>query len=154
MLNSDNKKYNIVDETIPFYQIALHGIVDYSSESLNLSQDAGETFLKSAELGAGLYYTITDEPTSVLQDSKYTEYFATEYSLWKDEIVENYERFSKDFAGTFDEYIVNHEKVADNVYKTEFSGGLTVVVNYNYNPFRYEGTEIPARDYIVKGGTK
>lgn len=149
-----NKKFNIVDETIPFYQIALHGIVDYTAESLNLSQDAGETFLKSAELGAGLYYTITDEPTSVLQDSKYTEYFATEYSLWKDEIVENYERFSKDFAGTFDEYIVNHEKVANNVYKTEFSGGLTVVVNYNYNPFRYEGTEIPARDYIVKGGTK
>lgn len=149
-----NKSFNIVDETIPFYQIALHGIVDYTAESLNLSQDAEETFLKSAELGAGLYYTITKQPTSVLQDSKYTEYFATEYDLWKDTIVENYNRFSKDFAGTFDEYIVGHEKLADNLYKTEFSGGLTVLVNYNYNDVTYNGETVPARDYIVKGGTK
>ncbi len=149
-----NKKYNIVDETIPFYQIALHGIVDYTAESLNLSQDAEDTYLKSAELGAGLYYTITDEPTSALQESKYTEFFATDYALWKDSIVENYERFSKDFEGTYDEYIVDHEKISDNVYKTEFSGGRTVIVNYNYNPFNYDGAEIPARDYIVKGGTK
>ncbi len=149
-----NKKYNIVDETIPFYQIALHGIVDYTAESLNLSQDAEDTYLKSAELGAGLYYTITDEPTSALQESKYTEFFATDYALWKDSIVENYERFSKDFEGTYDEYIVGHEKISDNVYKTEFSGGRTVIVNYNYNPFNYDGAEIPARDYIVKGGTK
>lgn len=149
-----NKSFNIVDETIPFYQIALHGIVDYTAESLNLSQDAEETFLKSAELGAGLYFTVTKQPTSVLQDSKYTEYFATEYDLWKDEIIENYNRFSTDFAGTFDEYIVGHEKVDNNLYKTEFSGGLTVLVNYNYNDVSYNGETIPARDYVVKGGTK
>ena len=149
-----NKSFNIVDETIPFYQIALHGIVDYTSEPVNLSQDAEEVFLKSAELGAGLYFTITSEPTSVLQDSKYTEYFATDYSLWKDTIKEKYTRFMNDFNGTYDKNITGHEKLADNVYKTEFDGGLTVVVNYNYNSYDYNGKTIPARDYIVEGGKR
>lgn len=147
-----NKNFNIVDEAIPFYQIALHGIVNYTAESLNLSQNSEETYLKSAELGAGLYYTITQSPSSVLQDSKYTEYFATEYNLWKDTINEDYNRFSNDFNGTYDEYITGHEKIAENVYKTEFANGVKVIVNYNYNPFNYNGTEIQARDYIVEGG--
>ena len=148
-----NKSFNIVDETVPFYQIALHGIVDYTAESLNLSQNAEETYLKSAELGAGLYYTLTQSPSSVLQDSKYTEYFATEYNLWKDTIIEEYNRFSGDFNGTYDEFIINHEKVAGNVYRTEFANGVKVIVNYNYNDFSYNGTNIPARDYIVEGGS-
>lgn len=147
-----NKSFNIVDETIPFYQIALHGIVDYTAESMNLSQNSEETYLKSAELGAGLYYTLTQSPSSVLQDSKYTEYFATEYDLWKDTVLETYNRFSTDFNGTYDEYITGHEKVADNVYKTEYANGVKVIVNYNYNDFSYNGTEIPARDYIVERG--
>lgn len=149
-----NKSFNIIDETIPFYEIALHGIVDYTGEAINLSQDAEELLLKSAELGAGLYYAVTDEDASVLQDTKYTEYFATNYDLWKETIVENYERFSKDFAGTFDETITGHSMVAENVYMTEYSNGLSVIVNYNYNPVTYMGSQIPARDYVVKGGTK
>lgn len=148
-----NKSFNIVDETIPFYEIALHGLVDYTAESLNLSQDAEETFLKSAELGAGLYYTVTKQPTSVLQDSKYTEYFATDYSLWKDTIAENYKRFVNDFDGSYDDLITGHSQVAENVYRTEFSDGRIVLVNYNYNPVTVNGEQIPARDYVVKGGT-
>lgn len=148
----NTKKFNIVDESIPFYQIALHGIVNYTAESMNLSQDAKETFLKSAELGANLYYTITKEPASTLQDSKYTEYFATDYSLWKDTIIEDYKRFANDFNGTYNQYITGHEKLADNVYKTQFGNGVEVIVNYNYNDFSYNGTNVPARDYIVEGG--
>ncbi|MBE5928917.1 MAG: hypothetical protein E7267_06050 [Lachnospiraceae bacterium] len=147
-----NKSFNIVDETIPFYQIALHGIVNYTAESLNLSQNAEETFLKSAELGANLYYTLTEESAQILQDTKYTEYFATEYDLWKDTIVENYTRFAKDFSGIGDEYITGHEKIAEDVYATEYSDGTRVIVNYNFDSFDYNGTEIPARDYVVEGG--
>jgi len=148
----NNKCFNIIDETVPFYQIALHGIVNYTGEPLNLSQNSDETFLKSAELGAGLCYTLTNEPASVLQDSKYTEYFATDYSKWKDSIVENYNRFSNDFNGTYDEYITNHEQVAPNVYRTEFESGKAVVVNYNFNSYTHNGVTVPARDYIMEGG--
>lgn len=148
----NNKKFNIIDEAVPFYQIALHGLVNYTAEALNLSQNSEDTFLKSVEYGAGLYYTVTKENAEVLQDSKYTEYFATDYSKWKDTIVEDYNRLSKDFEGVYDEFIVDHEKIASNVYRTEYESGLAVIVNYNYNSFDYKGKTIPARDYIVEGG--
>ena len=99
-----------------------------------------------------MYYTVTKENAEVLQDSKYTEYFATDYSKWKDTIVEDYNRLSKDFEGVYDEFIVDHKKIASNVYRTEYESGLAVIVNYNYNSFDYTGTTIPARDYIVEGG--
>jgi hypothetical protein len=150
----NNKSFNIIDETVPFYQIALHGLVRYTAEPLNLSQNSEDTFLKSAEYGAGLCYTVTKENAEVLQDSKYTEYFATDYSKWKDTIIENYNRFSKDFGGVYDDYIIKHEKLAENVYRTQYESGLAVVVNYNYSPYTHNGTEVPARDYIVEGGAK
>ena len=43
----------------PFYTMALHGLVDYTAESYNLSEDASETLLKSIENGAGLYFVLT-----------------------------------------------------------------------------------------------
>jgi len=47
---------------------------------------------------------------------------------------------------------VSHKKISDNVYKTGYADGTEVIVNYNYNDFNYNGTVVPARDYIVEGG--
>ena len=42
-------KYSILDETVPFYQIALHGALDYTGVSLNLSDDLQTELLRCAE---------------------------------------------------------------------------------------------------------
>lgn len=44
--------YTIIDETVPFYQIAIHGYVNYTGKALNLSGDYQEELLKAAEYGA------------------------------------------------------------------------------------------------------
>lgn len=152
-MNLDARAVNIIDEQVPFYQMALHGLVNYSGEAINLSENQEENILKSAEAGAGLYFTYIYEDTSVLQDGKYTKYYACNFDQWKDETVELYNKFNETFAGTYDKAIDNHEKLAEGVYKTTFEGGKAVVVNYNYTSYNYNGQEIPARDFAaVKGG--
>ena len=47
--------------------MALHGLVNYSGAAINLADDEKENILKSAESGAGLYFTYIAEKTSVLQ---------------------------------------------------------------------------------------
>ena len=73
-MDIDSKAVNIIDESVPFYQIALHGLVNYSGSAINLSEDEKDMILKSAETGAGLYFTFMHQPTSVLQDTDYTQY--------------------------------------------------------------------------------
>ena len=153
-MNIASKPVNLIDEQIPFYQMALHGLVNYSGEALNLAEDEEESILKSAETGAGLYYTYIYENTSVLQDGKYTRYYACNFDQWKEDTVNLYNKFKEQLGDIYNQFITSHEKVADGVYKTTYENGKTVLVNYNYNDYNYEGTAVPKRDFVTIGGEK
>lgn len=145
----DTKAVNIIDESVPFYQIALHGIVNYSGSAINLSEDQTDMILKTAETGAGLYYTFMNAPTSVLQDGEYTQYYACNFTDWKDSALELYNKFNTNLGDVYNQYIVGHEKLANGVYKTTYENGKSVVVNYNYADYDYNGTKIPQRDFVT-----
>ncbi|MCH5252008.1 MAG: hypothetical protein J1F22_03440 [Lachnospiraceae bacterium] len=153
-LNIASKPVNLIDEQIPFYQMALHGLVDYSGAALNLSQDEEENILKSAETGAGLYYTYIYEDTSVLQNGRYTRYYACNFDQWKEDTVNLYNKFTEQLGDTYNQFITEHEQVADGVYKTTYENGKTVLVNYSYEDYDYQGTSVPKRDFVTIGGEK
>lgn len=148
-LDIDTKAVNIIDESVPFYQIALHGLVNYSGSAINLSEDQTDMILKSAETGAGLYYTFMHAQTSVLQDGEYTQYYACNFTDWKDTAVELYNRFNTDLGDIYSQYIVAHEKLASGVYKTTYESGKSVIVNYNYADYDYNGKTVPQRDFVT-----
>lgn len=148
-MDIDTRTVNIIDESVPFYQIALHGLVNYSGSAINLSEDQTDMILKSAETGAGLYYTFINASTSVLQDGEYTQYYACNFTDWKDSAVELYNDFNSKLGDVYNQYIVGHEKLANGVYKTTYENGKAVVVNYNYADYDYEGTTVPQRDFVT-----
>lgn len=142
--------YTILDETVPFYQIAIHGYVNYAGEALNLSGDCQEELLKSAEYGAGLYFTFMEEETTQLQNTYYTQYFGANYDAWKDRMMEIYNRYETELGDTCQERIVDHEILADGVAVTTYENGAKVYVNYNTSDYTIQNQiTIPARDYLV-----
>ncbi len=151
-LNIDVKAVNIIDESVPFYQIALHGLVNYSGSAINLSADQTNMILKSAETGAGLYYSFMYAPTSDLQDTDFTQFYACSFMDWKDTAIELYNKFEENLGDVYDQYIVGHEKLSNGVYKTTYENGKVVYVNYNYADYEHEGITIPQRDFITTGG--
>ena len=86
-MNLTGQAYAIVDERVPFYQIALHGMKDYTGEAINLSGDYQTMLLECAEYGAGLNFTFMAENTRVLQDSTYSCYTSSGYEYWKDQVI-------------------------------------------------------------------
>lgn len=143
-------EYTIIDQTIPFYQLALHGYVNYTGEALNLTQNGEEELLKSAEYGAGLSFTIMDESAFTLQNTLYTEYFGAEYSAWRDKIVDIYNRYNQEMGHVFQQKMVSHSNVMENLTCTEYEDGTKVYVNYRYKDLQLEnGVVVPARDYLV-----
>ncbi len=144
-------RYQIIDYMVPFYSMAIHGLVDYSGGSLNLAGNYQEMVLKSAEAGAGLSFTYMKKDVSILQDSNYTYLFAAEYDKWKDNAYSIYSRYQKELGHCFNQFITDHESLAEGVFVTSYEDGTKVYVNYNDTDYERDGFIVPARDYKVEG---
>lgn len=147
----DSKGFNIIDEEIPFYQIALHGVVPYAGEAINLAENYKKNLLKTIETGAGLYFLFMDEPTATLQESNYTKYYGADFSLVFDSSTELYQELKTKLEGIYGQYIVDHQKLAEGVYMTVYEDGTKAIVNYNSFDYSYKGKIISAEDYLIEG---
>ena len=126
-------EYTIIDKKVPFYQLALHGYVNYTGEPLNMTQDYEEELLKSAEYGAGLSFTFMDETAFTLQNTLYTQYFGSDYAASKDKMLEIYTRYNQELGHVFNQRMTGHEFVANGVTVTTYEDGTKVYVNYTYD---------------------
>lgn len=141
-------EYTILDQRVPFYQIAIHGYVNYTGKPLNLAQNWEEELLESAEYGAGLSFTVMNESAFALQKTLYTKYFGADYASWHDRILEVYSRYNAELGGTFRQKIVDHKRMTETLACTVYEDGTKVYVNYGYSDVTADdGTLVGARDY-------
>lgn len=148
-MNLFGYRYSIIDQTVPVYQIALHGYKNYTGEATNLTQNGEEQLLASAEYGAGLAFTLMDETAFTLQDTLYTQYFGAEYDAIHDSMMETYTRYNNELGHTFNKTITNHNIITSTLRMTEYEDGTKVYVNYGYDAQSADGITVPARDYLV-----
>ena len=57
--------------------------------------------------------------------------------------------FYKRYRHLTPEEMTNHREISQNVFKTDFANGSSIVVNYNTTPFKFGGRVVPAKDFIV-----
>jgi len=151
-MNLSGNNYALLDERIPFYQIALHGMKDYTGDPINLAEDYEEEFLNAVEYGAGLNFTLMNADGKILQESDYTGYYGASYASWGEKAIEMIIRYQADMKGLNQQKIVNHEILESDVRVTEYENGTKVYVNYTDEDVSTDGVTVPARDYVVKGG--
>lgn len=142
-------EYTILDECVPFYQIALHGYIDYTGFPINTGGNEEENILYAAEYGAGLSFSLMKESPFTLQKTLYTEYYASDYDAWNEELMNVYNRFNNELGHTYNQEIVNHSNITSDVSVTEYEDGTKVYVNYGFGDYDCDGVTIPARDYKV-----
>ncbi len=143
-------EYTILDQSVPFYQIAVHGYINYTGEVLNLTQNYEQELLKSAEYGAGLSFAAMNESAFALQKTLYTEYFGADFSLWHDKMLEIYTRYNQEMGHIFNQQMTDHIYVGEKTSCTTYEDGTKVYVNYDYEEVKTtDGVTVPARDYAV-----
>ncbi|SDA58098.1 hypothetical protein SAMN02910275_01375 [Butyrivibrio sp. INlla18] len=142
-------EYTILDECVPFFQLAVHGRVDYTGEPINICGNAEDEVLYSAEYGAGLQFTFMEEDSFATQKTLYTEYYGSSYDAWKDRMVEIYTRYNNELGHTFNQEMTGHENLTADVSCTEYADGTKVYVNYGYTDYTEGAVKVPARDYVV-----
>ena len=142
-------QFMILDYMVPFYTMAIHGLVEYSGTSLNLAGDYQNEILKSAESGAGLSFTFMKSSAFTLKDSNYTYLFGADYEKWKDDAYEIYSRYDDELGHCNNQYITGHEQLVKGVFVTSYEDGTKVYVNYNTVDYVNGNITILAKDYKV-----
>ena len=140
-------EYTIIDECIPFYQLAVHGRVNYTGFPVNICGNPQQEILYSAEYGAGLYFTFMKESAFAIQKTLYTEYYGSSYDSWRDEMFSIYNRYESELGHTFSQEMTGHSNLSPTLSLTEYADGTKVYVNYGFSEARVDGITVPARDY-------
>ena len=151
---TSTSKFNIADEEVPFYQMVLHGFVDYAGSPINLDdeQDMKRQMLRSLELGAAPHFLWSYEPSSKLKYTRFDTMYSTDYAAWYDDAVAMYKEVNAVLSGLRTKAIERRVRYADGVVEVRYEDGTSVLVNYTDQPVAINGTRIDAQDYAVGGG--
>ena len=145
-------EYSIIDRMVPFYQIAIHGAVEYTGASVNLCDDWQTELLRCAEYGAGLNFTFMAEDGKILQDTLHSDLYGAGYDAWRGNAAALINGYQQAMQGLGSQKIVGHEALSEDVRVTEYENGARVYVNYGVSDYEAEGFAVPARSYQVIRG--
>lgn len=127
---------------IPFMQMMLHGITEYSATGLNSTDDIKTAFLKSIEYGC--------LPSADWYCTKFTEELDGKYYYDSNinDMVNFYTKANEVLGDIRAERMTSHYKEQDGVYCTEYDNSTKVYVNYTDKDVTINGIKIPAMDCV------
>lgn len=144
-------------EEVPFFPIAMHGLVSYSSAPLNLSGTKRQDLLRMIEYGAVPLFELTAEDSVLLQYTTYSGLFASRFEHWVDAVLEAHRIFVREMGHLHGVEIVDHERAGPGLARTVYGDGTEVLVNYTELPWQAGGREVPPEGYLVvkpEGGAR
>ena len=149
--------YTVYDQTIPFYQLVINGLFDYTTETINGTSSKGSNyyFAKMLETGSNVNFMLSAEDPSILLETDYTQYFQAYYNNWKDTII----KFANEVnaLGIHSCYLTKHEVIeVGNTYLTQVtytskanpSQQTVLIVNVTEKAINYNGVTINGYGYI------
>ena len=145
--------YPIVDYSIPFYQLVVSGLFDYTAPTINSGNDYSVQWnlLKAIETGSNIGFEVSASDTINLLDTDYTSYYNSYFSNWEDKILSMNETLNK--SGIYESRLVNHEFITDTLVRVTYENGLTILINYSNNNYQGDRFTVRANSFaIVKTG--
>lgn len=149
---TDNDYY-IVDETVPFYEMIIHGCIDYSGSVINLSDtfDRTETVLNLIETGASPHFMFSWENSNEMKNTGLSRFYSTTYENWKQEALAVYDEVNGALKYVNGETIVDHVIYDNGVRAVTYSNGVTIYINTGTSSQAVDGVTVPARSYEIGG---
>lgn len=141
--------FDLFTEDVPFYQLCLNGLVDMTTACVNAQDNPRIAVLNAVETGSALFFRLFCEDAVSLQDTAQNTLFYGSYGAWKEDISSLYALWKTAQADIGDATVVSRECVMDDVYKTTFSNGKAVYVNYGENTYQADGVTVSAYSFSV-----
>ncbi len=147
----ESSGYGAIEAEIPFRQLVMNGLIDYTTVNVNESGIQEDYFLLQAlELGSSPKFTITGRNLDVLKNTEHSDFISREYGRIAQDIKDLYDKYEEAFAGIQCMEIAGHRLLADGVFETTYANGVRVMVNYNMFSVTVEEQELKPLGYLIR----
>lgn len=131
-LSRQSSQYGTMYISIPFRQLTLNGLMEYTTLDVNISKESLDYYvLQAVEVGSYPKFKVTYKKEDVLKDSEYTNLINTNFETLKPRIIEVYGKFEYAFSQIGTTEIIDHVILQNNVFETTYKNGVKVITNYN-----------------------
>ncbi len=128
---------------VPFVELILHGIVDYSGEPVNTDINIEESLLRSIEYGACPHFEWNYEP--LVNNTEDDPFY---YDNTINTAAEFYTKANEALNDLRDARMTDHYEVVDGVFCTEYDTGSMIYVNYTDTDYPVLGAVVEARNFL------
>lgn len=141
--------YFIIDEQIPFYEMVIHGYIDYACSAINLADysDYDMLILNLIEAGAAPHFTLSHEDASKMKYSGLNRIYTSDEEYWFEDAVGIYNAVNEALADVSGQAMVSHEILEGSVRKVTYENGVVFYINRSETPVTVDGVEIGAYSY-------
>jgi len=146
----EHSRFLCEERAVPFYAIALHGLVDMSVPPVN-DGEGNIRVLQAVESGIGLTYTLGWQNTTQLKNTAGEQYNYITAAHWLDRAADQYVQLAPYLAAVSGQAVTSHQELAAGVYRTEFENGAWALVNYTDAAYAAGESQIPAGGFVTGG---
>ena len=149
-VSRESSDYGVSYTSVPFRQLVMNGLTEYTTLDVNGGWSPPETFLLQAlELGSIPKFSVFAEKPDILMEARISAYTASNYDTVSPAIRELYETYRQAFAEIGTKEIAGHETFAPGVHMTTYRGGVRVLVNYNAYGVTVGSREVEPYGYAI-----
>lgn len=145
--------YYIIDEAVPFYEMLIHGYIDYAGSAINLSDtyDRTDIVLNLVETGASPHFMFSYENSSDIKQTGLNRFYSTTYTSWKDDAIAIYTEVNAALKYVQNAAITDHIILDSDLRAVKYDNGVTIYINTGSNDKTVDGITVPARSYQIGG---
>ncbi len=144
-----NSQHLIEETEIPLLQLVLNGCMELYAPYSNFSFYDQESILKMIDFNVYPSFVLSQESSHYLSYTNSSNYYSTEYSLYKEMIKNIYTQVDSALGKVINADWINRTKLENGLIVNEYSNGKKIVINYSDSPLTYGETKVSAQGFEV-----
>ena len=146
---TNSSGYDLFDEDVPFYQLVMSGVKEYSTISINEHSNLYSSFLKAIESGSSIKFSLIYNDSTAIKDTKYEYLFGASYVTRKDQIVDYQKKLESVYSALGSRIVKSHEILSNGVRLVTFDSGKQILINFNALDANTAYGTVKANDYLL-----
>lgn len=144
-----SSNYYIFTETVPVLQMVLKGCIPYYTDAWNFHANASRDLLECIEYGAYPSWYLSWEDSVELIDTPSSWLYSSQYSVWKDSVIEEYAKVSRVLGQVSGACIQDRVLLEKDVVRVDYDNGVSIYINYRQTDWTGDGVTVEAESFLA-----
>lgn len=144
-----DSNYSAEDFSVPFYQLVLHGNMQFAGEAMNLAKNQEKLKFDTLLTGASPFYSCVTNKLALESLESDQNLYPTAFEVVYEDIISMYTEHQEMYVERAEKKVSNFEILQDGLYLIEYDHTLSMIFNGNSHAVNWNGQEIKAENYII-----